>query len=128
MILVDTSVIVPFLRTADLKLDRLFRSLPVAICGMTRAEILHGVRSPADHARTLLILNGFAPVATGEPIWDSVGDILRTLRAKGIQIPISDAVIATVAMVNDIELWTRDAHFNLVQREFPVLKLFAEPS
>lgn len=127
MILVDTSVIIPFLRSADPKLDRLFRTLPVAICGITRAEVLNGVRSPADRAQTVTFLNGFAPVETPEPIWDTVGDNLNALRTNGVTIPFPDAVIATVAITNDIELWTRDAHFGLVQRVLPVLRLFVEP-
>ena len=39
MILVDAGVLIDFLRTKDPKLVRLFRSLPVAVCGVTRAEI-----------------------------------------------------------------------------------------
>jgi predicted nucleic acid-binding protein len=46
MILVDASVIVDYLRTADPRLGALFHSLPLAVCGVTRAEMLHGVRNP----------------------------------------------------------------------------------
>lgn len=42
MILVDAGVLIDFLRIKDPKLGRLFRSEPVAICGVTRAEILAG--------------------------------------------------------------------------------------
>src|SRR5436853_394603 len=52
---------------------------------------------------------------------------LAAPRAGGVTIPFVDAVIATVAIVNDVELWTRDAHFTLVQSVLPALKLFAEP-
>jgi predicted nucleic acid-binding protein len=48
MILVDAAVLIEYQRTADAKLAALFRSLPVAICGVTRAEILRGARNPAD--------------------------------------------------------------------------------
>ena len=68
MILVDTNVIIPYLRTGDPKLDGLFRTLPVAICGIARAEILHGVRSSADRVRTAVVLNSFAPVAMADSI------------------------------------------------------------
>jgi hypothetical protein len=36
MILVDTGVIIAFLRTKDPKLDALFRALPVAVCELDR--------------------------------------------------------------------------------------------
>jgi predicted nucleic acid-binding protein len=127
MILVDTSVVIPWLRTGDPKLDTLFRTLPVAVCGITFAELLHGVRSPTERTRTLAALAAFTPVPILDPMWLGVGDNLNVLRSAGVTIPFADAVIATVAIANDIELWTRDAHFTLVQRVLPALKLFVEP-
>ena len=127
MILVDTSVVIPYLRTGDPKIDGLFRTLPVAVCGITHAELLHGVRSKAERARTLVVLAAFAPITIPDSLWNTVGDNLNALRAGGVNIPFADAVIATVAIANDIELWTRDAHFTLVQSVLPDLKLFSEP-
>lgn len=127
MILVDTSVVIPYLRTGDAKIDGLFRTLPVAVCGITHAELFHGVRSVTERARTLTVLAAFTSVPIPDSIWDTVGDNLRALRAGGVTIPFPDAVIATVAIVNDVELWTRDAHFTLVQSVLPALKLFTEP-
>ena len=34
MILVDAGVLIEFLRTKDAKLNSLFRSLPLAVCGV----------------------------------------------------------------------------------------------
>ena len=127
MILVDTSVVIPYLRGTDPKIDDLFRTLPVAVCGITHAELLHGVRSRAERTRTLTVLAAFTRVPIPDSIWNTVGDNLNALRAGGVTIPFADAVIATVAIVNDIELWTRDAHFTLVQGVLPSLKLFTEP-
>jgi hypothetical protein len=36
-------------------------------------------------------------------------------------------VLATVAIANDFELWTRDRQFTHIQRVLPTLKLFTEP-
>ncbi|MCI0703639.1 MAG: PIN domain-containing protein [Planctomycetia bacterium] len=127
MILVDTSVLIDYLRTGDPKIDGLFRTLPVAVCGITSAELLHGVRSSAERTRILTILAAFTQVAIPDSIWNDVGDNLNALRAGGVTIPFADAVIATVAITNDVELWTRDNHFAHVQRILPALKLFVEP-
>jgi predicted nucleic acid-binding protein len=127
MILVDTSVVIPYLRTGDAKIDGLFRTLPVAVCGITHAELLHGVRSQVERTRTLAVLAAFTFVPIPDSIWNTVGDNLNALRAGGVTIPFADAVIATVAIANDIELWTRDAHFAHAQRVLPALKLFTEP-
>jgi predicted nucleic acid-binding protein len=127
MILVDSGVLIDFLRTQDAKLDALFRSLPVAICGVTRAEILHGARSSADRGRLLIFLGAFQQVPFAEPLWDLVGDNLAALRASGVTVPFPDAVLATLAIDNDIEVWARDPHFAAMQTALPRLRLFKEP-
>jgi predicted nucleic acid-binding protein len=122
MILVDTSVLIDYSRNpGDPKLGMLFRTLPLAICGIMRAELLHGSRNPRDRARLLLLLDSLSQLPIPEPLWDTVGDNLATLRAGGVTIPFPDAVIVTVAITNNIELWTRDSHFTLVQATLPAL-------
>jgi predicted nucleic acid-binding protein len=127
MILVDTSVIIFCMRTGDAKVDKLLRTSPVAVCGITHAELLHGVRTPAERKKLFTFLAGIAHVMIPDTIWETVGDNLCILRSKGVTIPFPDAVIATVAILNDIELWTRDTHFGLVKSAIPKLKLFIEP-
>jgi predicted nucleic acid-binding protein len=56
-----------------------------------------------------------------------VGDHLAELRRNGLTVPVPDAVIATLGMHLDIEVWSRDPHFPSMQRILPALKLFQEP-
>jgi predicted nucleic acid-binding protein len=127
MILVDTSVVIDYARGRDAKLQALLPTLPVAICGITRAEVLHGARDPAHRRNLLTLLAAFAQVSIPDSLWDTMGDHLATLRAGGVTVPFQDVVIATVALVNNLELWTRDAQFGHIQRVLPALKLFHEP-
>jgi predicted nucleic acid-binding protein len=46
MILIDTSVLIRYLRTASPAIREVFASTDCGICGVTRAEILHGARTP----------------------------------------------------------------------------------
>jgi len=127
MILVDTGVLIDFLRTKDPKLDSLFRSNPVAICGVTHAEILAGARGAKDRQRLLVFLASFQYLPILETVWDIIGDNLAVLFARGITVPFADAVIATLAIENDCEVWARDPHFPMMQGVLPKLKLFHEP-
>jgi predicted nucleic acid-binding protein len=127
MILVDAGVLIDFLRTKEAKLGRLFRSEPVAICGVSRAEILAGARNPRDRQRLMQFLGAFQQVATPEPLWDLTGDTLATLYAGGITVPFPDALVATIAIANDFEVWAPDPHFPIMQKILPHLKLFQEP-
>jgi predicted nucleic acid-binding protein len=127
VILVDASVIFDHTRNKDPRLAGWFLALPVAVCGVTRAEVLAGARNPADRVNLVGLLTQFAQVPTPDSIWDEVGDNLNALRSGGVTVPFPDAVLATLAIANDIELWTRDSHFTLMQRVLSRLKLFAEP-
>ena len=48
-------------------------------------------------------------------------------RSKGLIVPFLDALIATVALENDLDLWHHDRHFPNIQKVIPQLKLFQEP-
>jgi predicted nucleic acid-binding protein len=127
MILVDTGVLVDYLRTKDAKLDSLFRSLPVAVCGVIRAELLAGARDAAARQHVVAFLAPFLYVPMPEGWWDLVGDNLRTLRANGITVPFPDAVIATVGMESGMEVWARDPHYRTMQGCLSRLRLYQEP-
>lgn len=127
MILVDANVIIGYLKKPDPKILGLFHAHQAAVCGITRAEVLHGALNPADRHRLFNQLNVFAQVTIPTSIWDAVGDALAALRAGGITVPFPDVVLACVAIEYGIELWTRDAHFSLMQTVLSSLMLFREP-
>lgn len=127
MTLVDTSVVIDYLRSGDTKLLGLFQSLPGAICGVTRAEVLHGARNPKDRARVLTVLNAFAQFPIPDSLWDAVGDLPAALRSAGVTVPFNDVMIAAVAVLSGVELWTRDNQFHLIQKVETRLVLFQEP-
>jgi predicted nucleic acid-binding protein len=127
MILVDTSVVIDWSRGRDAKLRRLMPALPVAVCGVTQAEFLHGSRDPAHRQKLLNDLATFQFVPMPDALWISVGDNLAALRSNGVTVPFPDAVIATLGIENDIEVWSRDPHFPAIQTVLPRLKLFQEP-
>jgi predicted nucleic acid-binding protein len=127
MILVDSSVMIDALRKPDPRLQHLFNALQPAICGIVVAEVLHGARHAADYTKLAAALSSFPQVALPDAIWEGVGRNLWSLRGKGVSVPFQDATIATVAIENNIELWTRDTHFQLIQTVLAQLELFQEP-
>ena len=51
--------------------------------------------------------------------WEKAGELSRDLRRRGITIPLSDMIIASLAIVEGYEVLTVDPHFQHV----PGLKL-----
>jgi len=127
MILVDTSVVIDYARGKDAKLAAHLPTLSVAVCGITRAELLCGARDPKHRTDLLTLLSTFNQLAIPDSIWDTVGDNLASLRSKGITVPLPDAVIATMGIDNDLEVWSRDPHFTAMQKILPRLRLYQEP-
>ena len=123
MTLLDASIIIDGLRAKDMRLLEQMRSVGGAVCGVTRSEILSGARGYDDRQRLLTILDGFQQVAIPEPLWDSIGETQAQLRAGGLTVPLADAILVTVALMLDVDLWANDAHFLQIQRILPTLRL-----
>ncbi len=127
MILVDSSVMIDALRKPDAKLQNLFNTLQPALCGIVVAEVLHGARDASHYANLLQALATFPLLAMPDAMWEKVGRNLWSLRSSGVTVPFQDVAIATVAIENNAELWTRDAQFQFIQTVLAQLKLFQEP-
>jgi predicted nucleic acid-binding protein len=127
MILTDTSVVVTCQRRPTLRLLKIIQDHEAAICGVTHAEIYAGARTPADFVHCAALLALFRQVAIPDSLWRELGRNLFTLRTQGITVPFPDALIASVALANALELWTYDAQYALIQGALPQLRLFQEP-
>lgn len=127
MILLDSSVVVEYLRAPGGKLQRLFAQLRPAVCGVIRAEVLHGARDLA-HLKVLSIaLDQLPQHPIPHDIWHEMGRNLCELRLRGLTVPFPDALIATIAIRDGMEVWTYDNHFRLIQSVLTTLQLFVEP-
>lgn len=126
MILVDTSVVIDYARGRDARLMQLLPTVSPAVCGIVRAELLCGARDARHRTILLALLSPFQVAPIQEGTWEAVGDNLAALRRAGITVPFADAVIATVAIENGLELWTRDRQYSLLHNALPGLRLFKE--
>jgi predicted nucleic acid-binding protein len=120
LILLDASVLIEYLRGRDPTLVQSFRTLPLGICGITRAEILHGSRNDADRSNLTIVLNRFRPIPIPDSLWDAVGNTLNELRHRGLTVPFTDVALAALAVHLDIELWGIDAHFLVIAQVLPL--------
>jgi predicted nucleic acid-binding protein len=103
MILVDTSVVIDFSRSGDAHMLAIFIREDAAICGVTRAELLHGARDHAHLARLTAALDSFGQEIIPQALWDTIGMNLAALRAAGVTVPFADVIIATVAVNLDVD-------------------------
>jgi predicted nucleic acid-binding protein len=121
MVLVDTCAWIDFLRNSEGALGDQVAQLIVEgrarMCGAVVAELLQGVKKDASNkskqeaAQLQLLIERVPTVETIEADWYTAGHALQALRQKGMTLPLTDALIASVAKRNNLTVLTVDAHF-----------------
>lgn len=124
MILVDTNIIIDFWYNPSGASRRVFIEETVAICGITKAELMHGAESEEDLLIISKALSDFEYIPMDESIWDEVGKLNYRLRKSGITVPFQDAVLCALALRYDLPIYSNDKHFALMKTEIEDLRLF----
>ena len=93
----------------------------VALVGPIIGEVLLGFRRKlqADWAYSRLRRAHFFEVSLRD--WKNAAEMGRDLAAKGSKLPLTDLVVAAVALRSEAWVYTTDPHFEL----FPDLKRYA---
>ena len=116
--LVDTSIWVKFFRgQSQVIKDRIFQLLAenrVATNGVVAAELLLGARGKKEVEfvkEKLLNLDYFE---TDKEFFTYCGTVGSKIRKAGINMPLSDIMIAAHAKMNDCIIFTMDKHFEAI--------------
>lgn len=118
-VLIDTSAWIEFLRghaghIAD-AVQTLLESHQATICGAVKAELLQGAKGSKEKEQLQLIFEVVPSIETNETDWISAGEILQNLRSKGITLPLTDALIASIAKRQQLPVLTLDRHFSYLE-------------
>lgn len=124
MVLADTNIFIDFWNNPTNELIECFERENIVICGVVRAELLHGAISDTDFKDIMNLLDVFDEKSFDADDWQLLGSNLYKLRRKGLTVPFSDAIIATLAIKYDIPVWTGDKHFVLIKNVLTDLRLF----
>ncbi|MDY7094692.1 MAG: PIN domain-containing protein [Acidobacteriota bacterium] len=114
-VLIDTSVWIEFFRRSEGALgDTVLQLLDedrIVLCGMVELELLQGAR-PREQRMLEDLLGALGYVETDRQDYSDAGQQLARLRRKGITVPASDGLIATLCLRHRCQLLTLDAHFD----------------
>ena len=123
MVLADTNVIIDYWKTPNDRMTEIFNNEDIAVCGIVEAELIHGARSEKEIESIKEAISCFEMLSYSCN-WEKLGRMLNKLRTSGISLPFTDAMIAQIAIDNDVDVLTNDNHFKLIQTVFPELKLY----
>ncbi|NMC87072.1 MAG: PIN domain-containing protein [Candidatus Moranbacteria bacterium] len=117
-IIVDTCVWIEFFREPasefTLHLKSLLRERKVIMVGMVMAEILQGVKTPKEASLVEQNLAKLPYLEITRDIWVTAGKMSSSLRRAESIIPLSDLIIAAIALSGNHEIFTVDQHFNKI--------------
>lgn len=124
--LLDTSVVVDFLRGDDLVVAKITENIQfgLAISTVSLAELYHGVQKSQRPRFNKNAIDEFidVPRVTVIPVDQEIaveyGRLMHTLEQKGVKLAVVDTLIAVTAKVSDLTVLTGD------QQHFPRLKKF----
>jgi len=124
MILLDTNIIVDYWRnpTEETGLASMWRT--PCVCGVVLAELLHGASNERQAVGMQEALSKFQWLDIYPDVWRCLGLNLMALRQAGLAMPLPDVLLATMAIVHDVPLWSNDKHFARIQQVLPSLQLF----
>ncbi len=127
MLLADTSVLITHFRNPTAARATLIASEQAVVPGIVISEFRSGGRTPAQVLNGDRVLTLFGTIATPEAVWDLAGRNQALLATNGLNVPLIDAIVASVAIVTGLELWAYDAHFSAMAALLSGLRMFQEP-
>ncbi len=124
LVLIDTCIWIPFFNrphSAEKRIvDALLDEDRVAIIGPILAEVLLGFRRTEHADWVASALRGTHERVLEWDDWRHAAQLGRGLAARGHQLPLTDLVVAAVALRHDVAVYSSDPHFDVV----PNLKRF----
>ena len=124
-VIVDTSVLIDFLKGSDAferDVNLLIEKNRLITTGVIIAELLQGVKNPKEEQRIAGLLTAINLLEITTDLWIKAGMASSALRRKGINLPLTDVAIATLAMEHNLSVLTLDKHF----KQIPGLKIYKE--
>ena len=119
-VIIDTSVWIEFFKGKNqetvTKVKRLIENERTVLCGIVLSELIAGIRRQKDEHIVIDALDALPYIETSRQSWILAGRIARELSAKGKKIPLTDLIVAAIAIENDCEIFTFDTHFDMVTK------------
>lgn len=118
--LVDTTLWIRFLRETDDALRERLRTFSLedraCTCEIVMLEILRGARTEKEFGALRDDFLALPQMAISREVWDVAWRTGYQLRKKGVNVPSTDVLIASVAIYYRLTLLHADAHFAAIAK------------
>ena len=117
-LIIDTSIWVGYFRGKDKQLievvSELLRQGRVMLCGVVLCELLCGVRTKENRDLLREAMSALEYLEVSRATWELAGETSSQLARQGIKLPITDLVVAALAIEHNCQVFTTDDHFGYI--------------
>ena len=117
-ILVDTSAWIEYFNKPDSKIgktiEHILRNGKAVLAGIVLTEILQGAKIKTEFDAILESMLALPLLEASLMTYIEAGRLSFALRKKGITVPTTDLIIASLALDNNCSILTLDAHFQKI--------------
>jgi predicted nucleic acid-binding protein len=114
-VIIDTSAWIRYFRYGSDEVSQLVAELvrkdEAVVTGVVLTELLQGIKTDKERQHLTALFSSLPFIETVREDWQDAGENLQALRRRGITVPLTDAVIATVAHRRGLSVLTTDPHF-----------------
>ena len=122
-ILVDTNILIDYLKNPTDNATKIFEQNEIATCGVIVTELLRGSKSPKESEKLKTALECFEYLDFEKADWIEIAELFIKLKKSGVTVPFQDGIISYLAIKHNCKVWTKDCHFKVIQSVIPVLEL-----
>jgi tRNA(fMet)-specific endonuclease VapC len=126
-VLVDTSIWIEYFNhrrsQSGEAVEDLLRKGRVIITGIVLTELLQGARLKSEFDAILESILALPFLDATLNTWVEAGRISYSLRKRGVTVPTTDVIIASLAIERQCLLFSLDSHFDRI----PGIKRYPEP-
>jgi predicted nucleic acid-binding protein len=97
-----------------IQLEHLIDTSRVVITGLIITEVLQGIRDAGIFREVSEKLTALPSIELHKNAYITAAKLSIELRAKGLAIPLSDLLIASLCKEHDVQIYTLDRHFESI--------------
>jgi len=116
-VLIDTCMWIDFFKSnskAGDVIEELIKSGSAWICGIVLYELAGGIRAEAEKHQVMDALANLKFADPSRAGWFHSGELAASLKKTGLNLPMSDIIIAATAIDHDLSVFSIDKHFTRI--------------
>lgn len=116
-IIADTCIWIEYFKGSSKikdELESIITEYSLFLTGIVIYELFQGIKDPKEKVMIQSDFEAFPYLEMKRPTWERAANLSLSLRKRGIILPSSDLILASLAIENGCMIFTKDTHFDKI--------------